>query len=112
MKENTQQTNRSPTATLAYQSCRFYYSKMASSADCSDDSFGPWAGSSCRGGLDFTLAFEQTILTIAPATLFLLLIAPRLLFLLGEAPKTVKNTTRYIKTVSNVPSIAWGTPHC
>ncbi|KAH6703299.1 multidrug resistance protein MDR [Leptodontidium sp. MPI-SDFR-AT-0119] len=36
-----------------------------------DDSFGPYAGY-CRGGFDFTLLFEETILTIAPlASLFI-----------------------------------------
>lgn len=32
-----------------------------------DDTFGPSAAS-CRGGLDFTLLFEESIFTIAPTT--------------------------------------------
>ena len=37
-----------------------------------DDSFGPWAGESCRGGFDFTLLFEESILAIPIHALFLL----------------------------------------
>lgn len=42
---------------------------------CRDDSFGPWAGLGCRGGFDFTLLFEEAILTI-PLQCLLLLIVP------------------------------------
>ncbi|KAF5590002.1 multidrug resistance [Fusarium subglutinans] len=48
-----------------------------------DDSFGPYAGG-CRGGFDFTLLFEESILTI-PITALVLLAAPcRVLYLLHK----------------------------
>ena len=53
-----------------------------------DDSFGPWAGD-CRGGFDFTLFFEETILTILPLGLVLLIIPLRLWFLLKRPKKVV-----------------------
>ncbi|KAK3311692.1 P-loop containing nucleoside triphosphate hydrolase protein [Chaetomium strumarium] len=45
-----------------------------------DDSFSPHAGD-CRGGFDFTLLFEESILTLLPAGLILLLVPPRVWFL-------------------------------
>ncbi|RLM01585.1 hypothetical protein CFD26_108938 [Aspergillus turcosus] len=41
---------------------------------CDDNGFGPVINHGCRGSFDFTLLFEQTILSIAPSTLFLLLV--------------------------------------
>ncbi|CZT49492.1 related to multidrug resistance-associated protein [Rhynchosporium secalis] len=39
---------------------------------CGDDSFGPGVQSStCRGGFDFTVSFEESILTILPAACFI-----------------------------------------
>ncbi|KAH6995503.1 ABC transporter [Ilyonectria sp. MPI-CAGE-AT-0026] len=43
-------------------------------ADCRDDKFGPWAGILCRGGFDFTLFFEESILSISVQAIFLLLL--------------------------------------
>ena len=51
-----------------------------------DDTFGPYAGD-CRGGFDFTLLFEETILTILPTSLFLLVLGPRIWFILGRPKK-------------------------
>ncbi|KAK4157426.1 ABC transporter [Chaetomidium leptoderma] len=51
-----------------------------------DDSFGPHAGD-CRGGFDFTLLFEETILTLVPAGLLLLVVPPRVWYLLKRAKK-------------------------
>lgn len=42
------------------------------SCNAADNSFGPAVPSECRGGFDFTLLFEQTILSILPCALFLL----------------------------------------
>jgi hypothetical protein len=45
--------------------------------DCpltADNAFGPVIVPSCRQGFDFTLMFEQSILSIAPTALLLLLI--------------------------------------
>nr|POF13541.1 abc transporter c family member 9 [Quercus suber] len=37
-----------------------------------DQSFGPWAGPVCRGGFDFTLLFEESILALPLLCVFLL----------------------------------------
>lgn len=54
---------------------------MSSSSNtdrCGDDSFGPFVTTLCRGGFDFTVLFEASILTIGPAACFLLLVPFRL----------------------------------
>ncbi|KAL2024878.1 hypothetical protein VTK56DRAFT_3577 [Thermocarpiscus australiensis] len=51
-----------------------------------DDSFGPHADD-CRGGFDFTLLFEEAILTLLPLGLLLHVIPPRIWFLLKRAKK-------------------------
>ncbi|KAK3903067.1 ABC transporter [Staphylotrichum tortipilum] len=51
-----------------------------------DDSFGPHAGN-CRGGFDFTLLFEETILTLAPVGLVLAVVPPRIWYLLKRVKK-------------------------
>ena len=45
-----------------------------------DDTWGPHA-EACRGGLDFTLLFEETILTILPLAVVLCLIPLRVIYL-------------------------------
>ncbi|KAJ7433880.1 P-loop containing nucleoside triphosphate hydrolase protein [Mycena galericulata] len=57
-----------------------------------DSSFGP--GSSCRS-LDFTVDFEQTILSFSPDIIFLLLTCCRLIYLKGQPrqPPTAKGKT-------------------
>ncbi|RAK97248.1 P-loop containing nucleoside triphosphate hydrolase protein [Aspergillus ibericus CBS 121593] len=40
-------------------------------AGCRDNSFGPYAGAGCRGGFDFTLTFEEIVMTLVPVTIFL-----------------------------------------
>ncbi|POR34539.1 Multidrug resistance-associated protein 1 [Tolypocladium paradoxum] len=49
---------------------------------CPDDTFGPWAGHGCRGGFDFTLLFEESILTIPLQCLLLVALPIRVLQLL------------------------------
>lgn len=51
-----------------------------------DDSFGPHSGD-CRGGFDFTLLFEETILTLLPIGLLLVVLPPRIWFLLKRPTK-------------------------
>lgn len=51
-----------------------------------DDSFGPHAGD-CRGGFDFTLLFEETMLTILPLGVLFLVFPPRVWFLWKRAKK-------------------------
>ena len=66
-----------------------------------DDTFGPYAGE-CRGGFDFTLLFEETILTLLPLGITLLILFPRVLFLLGRPRKVVAgNTWPLVKIVSS-----------
>ena len=51
-----------------------------------DDTFGPWAGY-CRGGFDFTLLFEESILSLLPLVVLLGVVPLRILYLFR---KTVK----------------------
>ena len=69
---------------------------------CMDDQFGPWAGPYCRSGFDFTLLFEETILTI-PVNALLLYLAPiRIMQLLREDRKTKANWQATAKLVSSL----------
>ncbi|AEO64844.1 uncharacterized protein THITE_35966 [Thermothielavioides terrestris NRRL 8126] len=67
---------------------------QSSLASCSrlDDSFGPHAGE-CRGGFDFTLLFEETILTLLPLCLLLVVLPLRINFLLRRAKKLAAGRT-------------------
>ncbi|KAI0803754.1 P-loop containing nucleoside triphosphate hydrolase protein [Xylaria sp. FL0064] len=49
---------------------------------CGDGSLGPVVENSCRGGFDFTVQFEELVLAILPAAIFLLLSPFRALALL------------------------------
>ncbi|KAJ4863834.1 ABC transporter domain-containing protein [Trichoderma breve] len=62
---------------------------------CGDGFFGPavWADG-CRGGFDFTLSFEESILSTLPAALFLLLSIPRAFYLL-RTPDKAKRRSAY-----------------
>lgn len=65
-----------------------------------DDSFGPHAGG-CRGGFDFTLLFEETVLTLLPLGVLLLVLPLRVWFLLTRPKKlAVGNYLAVIKLVS------------
>lgn len=64
-----------------------------------DDAFGPAVGD-CRGGFDFTLLFEQSILSIAPSALFLLVAPVKIFRLLRVNVKTLPNRIFTLKTVS------------
>ena len=63
-----------------------------------DDVFGPVV-KGCRANFDFTLLFEQSILTIGPAALLLLFAPPRLIRLLRSNRKTLSSRLRVYKTV-------------
>ncbi|KAJ5591589.1 multidrug resistance-associated protein [Penicillium hispanicum] len=66
---------------------------------CGDAWFGPVvATGSCRGGFDFTVLFESTLLNIAPATCFLLLAAFRLVQLYRRSPKV--RTSRFRSAIA------------
>ncbi|KAL8840168.1 MAG: hypothetical protein Q9176_004016 [Flavoplaca citrina] len=51
-----------------------------------DNSFGPYAGS-CRGGFDFTLLFEETILSLLPLCVILVVVPWRALYLVRRKTK-------------------------
>jgi ATP-binding cassette subfamily C (CFTR/MRP) protein 1 len=61
-----------------------FYSCLAA-----DNAFGPAISRACRSGFDFTLMFEQSMLSILPSALLLLLTPLRLYALYGENVKTV-----------------------
>ncbi|KAK2038982.1 ABC transporter [Colletotrichum somersetense] len=68
--------------------------------ECPDQSFGPWAGDACRGGFDFTLMFEESILTIPLQCLFLLALPIRMGQLYSMTRKTVANVQGTLKLTS------------
>ncbi|KAE8421986.1 hypothetical protein BDV36DRAFT_291799 [Aspergillus pseudocaelatus] len=69
--------------------------------NCSDTAFGPV---SCSRSFDFTLTFEQSILSILPSA-FLILASPlRLTYLVQRRPRTVKSKWRLLKIVSDPDS--------
>jgi hypothetical protein len=69
-----------------------------------DDSFGPHAGD-CRGGFDFTLLFEEAILTILPVGLLLIVLAPRIWYLLRREKKVLAaNRSATVKIVRDALS--------
>lgn len=63
-----------------------------------DDTFGPVV-KGCRDNFDFTLLFEQGIMTTAPAALLLLLIPPRIYQLNTFDLKTKINWVYWSKCV-------------
>ena len=58
--------------------------------------FGP----SASGRFDFTVLFENVVLSIVPSALFLILVPQRLLWLKREPRKIVENSRLLIKLVS------------
>ncbi|TAQ85919.1 hypothetical protein B7494_g5754 [Chlorociboria aeruginascens] len=56
-----------------------------------DNTFGPWA-TQCRGGLDFTLLFEETILTILPLSFMIFATFFRLVYLSKRQNKVTRNS--------------------
>jgi len=65
-----------------------------------DNVFGPVVAAECRQGFDFTLLFEQSILSILPSSLFLLAIVPRFVWLHTAQIKTAPSIFRTTKLVS------------
>ncbi|KND86897.1 Canalicular multispecific organic anion transporter 2 [Tolypocladium ophioglossoides CBS 100239] len=72
---------------------------MSALASCPDDSFGPWAGRTCRGGFDFTLLFEESILSILLSSLFLLAAPSPILKLVREPVKVRSNPLNWSKRI-------------
>ena len=68
------------------------------SCDVVDITFGPWAGD-CWGGFDFTLLFEETVLSILPLAATLLVIPFRVFYLLRREVKVDRSALLALKLV-------------
>lgn len=64
-----------------------------------DQSLGPWAGPHCRGAFDFTLLFEESILSLSVSCLFLVLIPDRLFKLSSNNVEVTASPLRWAKAV-------------
>lgn len=75
---------------------------MVSNSTCprnADAAFGPAIDSECRGGFDFTLLFEQSILTLAPAVVCSLAFSYRIFHLYKKKTLTISSFVRHAKLV-------------
>lgn len=66
-----------------------------------DDKFGPHVVG-CRDNFDFTLLFEQSILSLAPSALLVLISVPRIVQLRRRTIKIVPTQLRYCKNVRSI----------
>lgn len=64
-----------------------------------DNTLGPSAGE-CRGGFDFTLLFEEIILTVLPFVPLLFVVPLRILYLFKRSVKVTQSPLLPIKLVS------------
>lgn len=69
--------------------------------DCvaADNTWGPWAGPECRGGLDFTLLFEESILILLPAVLLIIAAVLQVAWLFGRPRQTANGILMPVKQV-------------
>ncbi|KAJ4864305.1 ABC transporter domain-containing protein [Trichoderma breve] len=74
-----------------------------------DNSFGPAASSCETPRFDFTLLFEQSILSIAPCALLLIFSLPRTLYLFRSKPKVLRNRIGIPKLLSLL--VVWSVHH-
>ena len=65
----------------------------------SDNVFGPQVSADCRGGFDFTLLFEEVILTIVPLVLVFVMIPFRLVYLFKQAQNVKIDSLYHLKLV-------------
>ncbi len=72
--------------------------KLSSCLPSMDDSFGPYAGT-CRGGFDFTLLFEEAVLSIPLLAVFILILPFRILQLYKNDKKVVRSPLQIYKLV-------------
>ncbi|KAG8669721.1 hypothetical protein FPOAC2_09062 [Fusarium poae] len=72
------------------------------STACGDGLFGPnvWT-EGCRGGFDFTLSFQESILSIAPSAVFLAIAGPRAYYLLKTPDKAKRHATYTPKLITS-----------
>lgn len=66
-----------------------------------DRGFGPWAGN-CRGGFDFTLLFEESVLCLSVQCIFLVGLPVRVWQLRREDGKVSRSFMKWVKIVSFV----------
>jgi ATP-binding cassette subfamily C (CFTR/MRP) protein 1 len=67
-----------------------------------DDVFGPVV-LGCRGDFDFTLLFEQSMLTTVPSTMLLIAVPIKILQLYGASVKIQSTPLSQIKLVNKNP---------
>lgn len=68
-----------------------------------DNTWGPWAGR-CRGGLDFTLLFEEALFVVLPTALLLVAAPIQVAWLRGQTKKLGKGVLLPLKQVGITPS--------
>jgi ATP-binding cassette subfamily C (CFTR/MRP) protein 1 len=78
-----------------------------SARDCFevDDTFGPWAGPDCRSGFDFTLLFEESVLTILPLALLIFIAPFRILYLSKRQDRLRRSKLLFTKLVRDICAI-------
>ncbi|KAL2134935.1 hypothetical protein VTI74DRAFT_10342 [Chaetomium olivicolor] len=62
-----------------------------------DTHWGPWAGPECRGGIDFTLTFEESILSILPTAVLIIAAALQVAFLFGRPRHATNGILLWVK---------------
>ena len=67
-----------------------------------DNTFGPYA-KQCRGGFDFTLFFEETILSILPLVIILLITPARIWYMIRRTNKVTGSQLFVLKSVRRSP---------
>lgn len=67
-------------------------------ARCNDNDFGPVV-KNCRGDFDFTILFENTILSMSPSLLVLLAAMGRIYCLHNRSPLVLARTFQVFKLV-------------
>lgn len=71
-----------------------------------DRSFGPTTSIQCRHGLDFTLLFEESFLTILPAALMIIASTIRVFFLRNKRRVVLSHSFYDVKFVSRTLNAA------
>jgi len=76
------------------------------SSECTrlDDTFGPHAAN-CRGGFDFTLQFEETILSLSPLAILLIIAPLRIFYLFKKEKKVIHSPVLSLKLVCLPPTM-------
>ncbi|PYH48181.1 ABC transporter-like protein [Aspergillus saccharolyticus JOP 1030-1] len=69
---------------------------------CNDDQFGPGITGGCRSNFDFTLLFEQSILSLLPSTILILVFPGRLAHLVRQDIKTAPGIRIYKRVITYV----------